>query len=174
MSFSVDDANTPAHADLTQGFNADALLVALLLILIVVPRLLQRYRLPGAVTSLALGFAAQQLDLIPPSATLNLLSTLGIVALFLFAGLEVNARDLKRDARVLLQFSAIWTTFSVLTSAGVAWAFEISPRAAVLVALGLLTPSTGFILSSIDSGGFSDDEQRAIKTKAIAAELLAL
>ena len=156
------------------GVSDEAFLVALLLVLIVVPRLLQRYRLPGAVTSLVLGFAAAQLQLVPASATLGLFSTLGIVALFLFAGLEIDAGQLRRHAGVLLQFGALWTAFALLTAWGAAYAFHLTPRSAVLVSLALLTPSTGFILSSIESGGFSDAERFAIKSKAIAAELLAL
>jgi Kef-type K+ transport system membrane component KefB len=152
----------------------DALLVALLLVLILLPRVLQRYRLPSAITSLALGFGAQQLGLIPPTATLSLLSTLGIVALFLFAGLEINAGELRRDARFLIQFGALWAVFAGLTAAGAAWAFDLNVRAALLVALGLLTPSAGFILSSLDAAGMTQAERFAIKSKVIAAELLAL
>lgn len=159
---------------LSAAISDEAFLVVLLLVLIVVPRVLQRYRLPGAITSLVLGFGAAQLQLIPPSATLGLLSTLGIVALFLFAGLEISAGELRRNARVLLQFGAIWTAFALLTAWGAARAFELAPRSALLVSLALLTPSTGFILSSLDSGGFTDEERFAIKSKAIAAELLAL
>jgi Kef-type K+ transport system membrane component KefB len=157
-----------------QTIGDDGALVVLLLFLIVVPRILQRYKLPAAVTSLVFGFAAHQLGLVPASATLNLLSTLGIVALFLFAGLEINAGELRRNARVLLQFGAIWTGFALLTAWGAAHAFDLGVRSALLVALALLTPSTGFILSSLDSGRFTDAERFAIKSKAIAAELLAL
>jgi Kef-type K+ transport system membrane component KefB len=152
----------------------DAVLVALLLVLILVPRILQRYRLPSAITSLALGFAAQQFGVVLPTGALGLLSTLGIVALFLFAGLEINARELRRDARFLIQFGALWAAFAGLTAAGAAWAFDLSVRAALLVALGLLTPSAGFILSSLDANGITQPERFAIKTKVIAAELLAL
>jgi Kef-type K+ transport system membrane component KefB len=152
----------------------DAVLVIIFLVLIVVPRALQRYRIPGAITSLALGFATHHFDLIGPSPALRLLSTLGIVALFLFAGLEINGAELRRHARILIQHGAIWTTFLVLTAFAAAQLFAPDPRAAMLIALALLTPSTGFILSTLHSGGYTADEQFAIKTKAISAELLAL
>jgi Kef-type K+ transport system membrane component KefB len=152
----------------------DAILVVILLVLIVIPRALQRYRIPGAITSLALGFGAEYFDLIPTSATLQLLSTLGIVALFLFAGLEIDVREMRRHARVLAQHGAIWTAFLLLTTVAALKVFALDPRAAMLVALALLTPSTGFILSTLPSGGYTADEQFAIKTKAISAELLAL
>lgn len=152
----------------------DLRLVILLLVLIVVPRALQRYRLPGAITSLAMGFGAQYFDLIPPSPALGLLSTLGIVSLFLFAGLEIDGRELQRNARVLLQHGAIWAGVLVLTTLAAVRVLALDPRAAVILALALLTPSTGFILSTLHSSGYSDPERFAIKTKAISAELLAL
>lgn len=154
--------------------NEDAVLVVLLLTLILVPRVLQRYRLPSAITSLILGFAAHSAGLDLPDAALNLLSTLGIVALFLFAGLEINATELRRDSRFLIQFGALWSLFAALTAAGAAWAFGLHAREALLVALGLLTPSAGFILSSLQSSGMVDAERFAVRTKVIAAELLAL
>jgi len=45
---------------------------------------------------------------------------------------------------------------------------------ATLLALALLTPSTGFILDSIELLGLAPPEKRWIKSKAIATELLAL
>jgi Kef-type K+ transport system membrane component KefB len=47
-------------------------------------------------------------------------------------------------------------------------------RASALVALALLTPSTGFILDSLDGFGLDRDQAYWVKTKAIATELLAL
>src|SRR5687768_9858373 len=109
-----------------------------------------------------------------PDSALNLLSTLGIVALFLFAGLEISASELRRNARFLVQFGVLWSAFAALTALGAAWAFDLTARAALLVALGLLTPSAGFILSSLGNSGMSAQERFAVKTKVIAAELLAL
>lgn len=154
--------------------SADLLLVVLLLVLIVVPRVLQRVGLPSAITALVLGFGAQLGGLDLPDSALNLLSTLGIVALFLFAGLEISASELRRNARFLIQFGALWSVFTGLAAYGAGWAFDLDARAALLVALGLLTPSAGFILSSLGASGMSDDERFAVKTKVIAAELLAL
>jgi Kef-type K+ transport system membrane component KefB len=152
----------------------DVRLVILLLVLIVVPRALQRYRIPSAISSLAMGFGAHHYDLIPLSPALRLLSTLGIVALFLFAGLEINGPELRRNARILLQHGAIWTVVLVLTALAAVHALTLDPRAAVILALALLTPSTGFILSTLHGSGYTEPERFAIKTKAISAELLAL
>ena len=148
--------------------------VLLLFVLFVVPRFLQRYRLPGAVTALALGVAATALGLFQHDETIALMSTFGIVALFLFAGLDIDLEDLRPDARVLAQHLAIWTvTLALLTSAAI-WVFGLAFRESALVALALITPSTGFILDSLGLFGLSESERRWTKSKAIASEILAL
>jgi len=59
--------------------------------LFIVPRILQRFRLPAAITAVGIGaLAGIQFDLFHGDPTVQLFSTLGIVALFLFAGLEVD------------------------------------------------------------------------------------
>lgn len=148
--------------------------VILLFVLFVVPRFLQRYRLPNAITSLALGAAATALGLFSHDETIALLATFGIVALFLFAGLDVDIEELKPDAKVLAQHLAIWTVTLALLTWAVGQVFALATREASLVALAVLTPSTGFILDSLELFGLSPAEKRWTKSKAIASELLAL
>ncbi|MBI4420701.1 MAG: cation:proton antiporter [Gemmatimonadetes bacterium] len=149
--------------------------VLLLFALFVFPRMLQRYRLPAAVTSVALGAAASiGLGLFTDDLTVSLLATLGIVALFLFAGLEVDFVELRREARVLVQHLVIGAAALAVTAILVQVVLGLSWRPAVLVALALLTPSTGFILDSLPSLGVSDLERFWVKSKAIATELVAL
>lgn len=148
--------------------------VILLFVLFVVPRFLQRYRLPSAVTSLALGTLAAALGLFDHDQTIALLSTFGIVALFLFAGLDVEVEELRPNLRVLVQHLAIWVVTLAGLAALIAWQGAFSARTSALIALGLVTPSTGFILDSLDLFGLSNGEKRWTKSKAIASELLAL
>lgn len=149
--------------------------VLLLFALFVVPRMLQRYRLPAAVTSVALGAAAGiGFGLFAADLTVSLLATLGIVALFLFAGLEVDYVELRREARILVQHLLIGVGALVVTAVLVQVVLHLPWRPAMLVALALLTPSTGFILDSLPSLGVSDLERFWIKSKAIATELVAL
>jgi len=165
----MQDEFTPAIA-----VSDDVMLVVALLVLIVVPRALQRYRIPAAITSLLLGFGAHQSGIVASTPALRLLSTLGIVALFLFAGLEIDGRELRRHARPLTQFGAIWLALVAITSLAAGSVLHIGTRPSILMSLALLTPSTGFILSSLSSTGYSAEERFAIKTKAISTELLAL
>ena len=151
--------------------------VYLLLIfgLLVVPRALQRFKVPAPLTSLALGIAAMLwLGASTHDPVITLMSTLGISSLFLFAGLEVDLHALRRGAGPLLAHLLIRSA----TLAGVAWLgwryAGLSWQAAALLALALLTPSTGFIVDTLGRLGLDEAERFWVTNKAIAGELLAL
>lgn len=156
-------------------FSSEIAYVALLFGLFIVPRILQRWGIPTAITAFALGAGASMgLGLFHGDGTISLLSTLGIVALFLFAGLEVSFPELRRGAAVLAQHVVI----RVLLIAATAWAIVglglLDWRPAILVALALMTPSTGFILDSLDSLAKDEQDRFWIRSKAIAVEMVAL
>lgn len=149
--------------------------IVVLFALFVIPRAMQRYAVPAAITSLALGAAAGLgFGLFQSDSTLHLLSVFGIVALFLFAGLEVDVQELRANTPVLLQHLAVRTSLLAIVAVVLKQILHLDGRAATLLALALLTPSTGFILDSIGSLGLRADEQSWVKSKAIATELLAL
>lgn len=148
--------------------------IGLIFALFLVPKLLQRYKLPGAITALLLGVVASLLGWLHGDPTINLLSTLGIVALFLFAGLEIDFAELSRNARPLAFHAAIWTGTATLAAAAAAIILGVEPRVAALVALAVVTPSTGFILSSLSGFGMDRSEQNTVRTYAIGSELIAL
>lgn len=152
----------------------DIAFVVLLFALFVIPKALQRYRLASAVTSLIMGAGATAVGLFHNDPTLHLLSTFGIVALFLFAGLEIDAHELKRQASPLILHGLVWSVMLAIGAAVTTFVFGFAVRPALLIALALLTPSTGFILSSLAGFGLLDSERFAVKTYAIASELLAL
>ncbi len=149
--------------------------VALIVALFIVPQVLQRWRLPPAITCFLLGVAGGMgLELFPKDETVKLLSTFGIVALFLFAGLEADVALIRRQRRVLVQH--LLARFGLLVAATVVLhqVFPIPTRAAALVALALLTPSAGFILHSLHLFGLLGDDVDWVKAKVVATELLAL
>ncbi|MCU0625532.1 MAG: cation:proton antiporter [Gemmatimonadaceae bacterium] len=150
--------------------------VVLLFALFVVPRVLQRYRLPAAITAFLLGAAAafSGRALIPEGPTLPLLATFGISAMFLVAGLEVNVAELRAGARVIGEHLAIRAVVLLVAGAVVSATLDVGARPAALVALALFTPSTGFILDSLPALGVGREEQFWIRAKAIATELVAL
>lgn len=152
----------------------DLTYILLLFVLFVVPRFLQRYRLPSAITSLLLGVGATALGLFEHDPTIALLATFGIVALFLLAGLDADIDELRPDVPVLLLHLGVWSVALVAVAFGASAVFDLTPRSATLVGLAVLTPSAGFILDSLGSLGLSPVEQRWTKSKAISAEFLAL
>jgi Kef-type K+ transport system membrane component KefB len=155
-------------------FKTDFLYVILLFALFVVPRILQRFGIPGALTSVALGAAAGMgLGLFQGDATAHLLASFGIVSLFLFAGLDVSLDELRREWRVLSLHLAIRAAALAATMA-VGMACGLDPRVSALVSLALLTPSTGFILDNLSSLDLDERQRFWVKSKAIATELLAL
>lgn len=149
--------------------------LALVFALLVIPRVLQRWKIPAPLTCLAFGIAAMLAwgDKVEDPAV-ALLSTLGISSLFLFAGLEVDLRALRRRLwPLLLHLSIRVATLSLV--AWLAWRYAgLGWQAAGLLALALLTPSTGFILDTLDRLGLDEQERFWVTSKAIAGELLAL
>src|SRR5690606_32417650 len=97
-----------------------------------------------------------------------------ISSLFLFAGLEVDLRELRRGMNPLLAHLVIRSA-SLAGAAWVGWRyFGLGWQAAALLALALLTPSTGFILDTLARLGLNEQERFWVTSKAIAGELLAL
>ncbi len=167
---SPDNGSEPTTSRIPEQLGFIGLLFALFL----VPKLLQRYKIPGAITALLLGVAATMLGWFHHDPTLNLLSTLGIVALFLFAGLEIDASELRRNATPLAFHAAIWAATAVVAAMLAGMLLGVEPRVAALLALALVTPSTGFILSSLADFGMDAEEQRTVRTYAIGSEIIAL
>jgi Kef-type K+ transport system membrane component KefB len=154
-------------------FPDDLGFIVLLFVLFVVPKALQRFRIPAAITSLVLGALAVNLGWVSENPTISLLATFGIVSLFLFAGLEIDGPELQRGANVLIQHALLWALLTVAIALA-ATRFGLTTRAAALTALAISTPSTGFILSSLPALGLDAGERFAVKSKAVGSELLAL
>jgi Kef-type K+ transport system membrane component KefB len=149
--------------------------LALLFSLIVIPRALQRFRLPAPLTSFGLGMlAATVLGAAYHDPTLILLASLGISSLFLFAGLEIDVTSLRRGRWQLLAHLCVRSL--VLAGSGYLGRryFGLDWKTAALLALALLTPSTGFILESLPRLGLNAEERYWVGIKAIGGEILAL
>jgi Kef-type K+ transport system membrane component KefB len=143
--------------------------------LLVFPRALQKYRIPAPLTCFVLGmYTVLGVADYSQDTTLSFLAALGISSLFLFAGLEVDLHELKKGFWPLLQHLFV-RCLAILgfTLVGVSY-FNFSVQVSGLIALALLTPSTGFILESLANLGLDEQERFWVKSKAIAGELLAL
>ncbi|MDH4114285.1 MAG: cation:proton antiporter [Burkholderiaceae bacterium] len=161
--------------ELLQAVPADLVYVSLLAGILLVPKLLQGTHVPGPVWALLLGLlVGMTLPEHSHDPVISLLATLGIASLFLFAGLEVEVKELRSAWRPLVvHLAARCVGLVIVAVLAVRWK-GFDPWAAGLLALALLTPSTGFILDTLARLGLSDETQFWIKSKAIAGELLAL
>ena len=103
-----------------------------------------------------------------------MVATLGIASLFFLAGLEVDFVEIRRQASRLSTHLAL----RVLLLVGLAWVAQryahIGWQAAILLGLGLLTPSTGFILGALPTSGLAPAEQAEVSLNAITGEVTAL
>src|SRR5277367_3712104 len=143
--------------------------------LLVVPRALQRFRLPAPLTCFVLGIVvAVWFKQLFNEQVFNVVATLGIAALFLFAGLEVNLVEIRRQIPRLSAHLAIRGLFLV-AAAWLAIRYLHMPwQPAALLALGLFTPSTGFILDTLTESGLDAREQNEVAINAISGEITAL
>lgn len=156
---------------LTEDIKLFILLVAVLLF----PKFLMRFRIPSGLTAIALGvLTGAFLGWYENSQTLYIMATLGITSLFLFAGLEVDLYEFRRDATIIIKHLAKTVALVLLCAALLSHFLDLETRAAILLSLGLTTPSTGFILNSLNGFNFTEDQRYWIRAKAIAKEVVAL
>jgi Kef-type K+ transport system membrane component KefB len=149
--------------------------LGLLFVLLLVPRLLQRFRIPAPLSAFVLGIAAASgMDGLGADPTLGLLATFGISSLFLFAGLEVEKEAFSRGRWLLASHLAIRALGLVLCAVIGARYLDLAWQVAALLGLALLTPSTGFILDTLGQQGLDDHERFWVAAKAVAGEILAL
>ncbi len=157
------------------ALDPEILVLALICGLLVVPRALQRFRIPAPLTCFAFGIGAGVLaGEFRHDTTLTLLATLGISSLFLFAGLEIDFPGLWRGRGMLL--GHLLVRLAVIAGAvwlGMTW-LALTWQVATLFVLAVLTPSTGFILDSLESLGLEEKERFWVTNKAVAGELVAL
>jgi len=143
--------------------------------LMVIPRAVQRFRIPAPLTSFGFGMvAAVFLASFSHDATLGLLATLGISSLFLFAGLDVEIEDLRRGRWTLLGHLLVRSGTLAGGSFLLIYFFGFTWQVAALLALAVLTPSTGFIIDTLSSLGLNEEERYWVTIKAVGGELLAL
>ena len=143
--------------------------------LLVVPRALQRFRLPAPLTCFALGIiVAGFFKPLVNDSVISYLATLGIAALFLFAGLEVDLAELRRQLPSLASNFAVRGLVLVACARIAALYLHLGWQVDWLLALALLTPSTGFILDMLPHSGLNHTEQSEVAIHAVTGEVTAI
>jgi Kef-type K+ transport system membrane component KefB len=158
-----------------QGPRTPFIYLAVVFGLLVVPRALQRFRLPAPLTCFAFGIiVAGFFKPLVGDSVISYLSTLGIASLFLFAGLEVDLAELRRQIPSLAGNFAIRGLILVGCARLCAVYLHLGWQVDWLIALALLTPSTGFILDMLPQSGLDQTEQTEVALNAVAGEVTAM
>jgi Kef-type K+ transport system membrane component KefB len=158
-----------------QGTSTTFIYLAVVFGLLVIPRALQRFRLPAPLTCFAFGIiVAGFFKPLVHDSVVSYLSTLGIAALFLFAGLEVDLAALRRELPSLTGHFALRGLVLVGCARLIGVFLHLGWQVDCLIALALLTPSTGFILDMLPNSGLDPTEQSEVALDAIAGEVTAV
>ncbi len=143
--------------------------------LLIIPKMLLRYRIPAALTALGFGFFTTiALGWFNDDEMILMMARLGITSLFLFAGMEVDIDELKEDSNVLIKHLTKVTLLIVAVGFGLEYFFDIGYRASMILSLGIMTPSTGFILDSLKGIHLTEGQEKWVRSKAISKELVAI
>ena len=158
-----------------QASSSTFIYLAVVFGLLVIPRALQRFRLPAQLTCFAFGIiVAGFFKPLIIDSVISYLSTLGIAALFLFAGLEVDLAELRRQLPSLAGHFAVRGLVLVVCARIFALYFHLGWQIDCMLALALLTPSTGFILDMLPHSGLDHIEQQEVALHAVAGEVTAV
>jgi hypothetical protein len=141
--------------------------------LLVAARILQRFRIPAHLTSVAFGVAVAVIlapfsqDAAPAPPVMS-----GIAPLFLFAGLKVDVHAVwlgmvpRIGHLVVRSVSARHRRMDPHASLRLRW------QVTRLLTLSLLTPSTGFIVDTLGRSGLTEGERFWVTIKAISGARL--
>ena len=158
-----------------QGPRTTFIYLAVVFGLLVIPRALQRFRLPAQLTCFAFGIIVAGFSKpLVNDTVISYLSTLGIASLFLFAGLEVDLAELRRQLRSLATHFAMRGLVLVMCACIAAKYLHLGWQVDWMIALALLTPSTGFILDMLPHSGLDHAEQSEVALHAVAGEVTAV
>ena len=144
-------------------------------LVLIFPKVLQRYKIPSGITALTIGIILSVIDPAVKSDPLfRFLSQIGITSLFLFAGLEVSFKELKKDKVYLVKYLSKFIFILGLIAFGIKSIFTIDIQSSLLLALGIFTPSAGFILTSLHAYDIDKDQEYWVKSKAISKEVISI
>ncbi len=157
------------------NITSDLEYLAIFITVLILPKVVQRLKVPSGITALIIGIALSKLDpTISGEPIFRFLSQIGITSLFLFAGLEVETSELKEDKGYLFKYLSKYTMALSIVAFSLHSLFDWSWQVALIFSLGILTPSAGFILNSLHSFNVNEDHEYWIKSKAISKEIVSI
>lgn len=159
---------------MTAPIDKEIFYLAIVCSLLIVPRILQRFRIPAPLTCMMLGIVVALQSPDSDGPIVRFAAILGISSLFLFAGLEVKFSEMRDQARPLIVFAVLRVVALVALTVIVQQLLNVPLQPACLISLALLTSSTGFILDSLDQFGIEGTDRPRVANEAIVGEVLAL
>jgi len=142
---------------------------------LLLPKMLLRFQIPPGITALLLGVLAAQFDgALIDNQLFRFLSQLGITSLFVFAGFEVDFDEINEDRSYLGKYLIKSLVAIGLIAFGLLHFFDLGVQDSIIFALGIFTPSAGFILSSLHSYSMAKDLEYWVKSKAISKEIISV
>lgn len=147
----------------------------LLGLIILVPRVLEMVRIPMPLSALALGVAwASHVEGPAAHQVVEIVATVAITMLFLFAGLEVDTARFRSHGLAFATLGVGHLVMMALLAAGVGWALDLAVQPAAILAIGLATPSAGYILDSLARSPLSPDARASSGNLALGLEVVSL
>lgn len=144
-------------------------------LLLLAPKLLLRFRIPSGISALILGICCVNfLGWFRDDQLILTLARLGITSLFLYAGMEIEMDDLKKNFKPLLKHLLQSLGLIFIIAALINYTVAVSFQVSLIISIALFTPSAGFILSSLKNYDLTADEIFWIKLKAISKEISAI
>lgn len=161
-----------AHAPTSQGLGREPIVpfAILLLVILVVPIVFERLRLPGVVGLLLAGIVLgpQGLHLLQDnSQTINLLSDIGLVYLMFVAGLEISLNQFRHTANRSLGYGSFTFGVPLLVGTMVGRIFGFDWNAAILIG-SLFASHTLLAYPIINRLGVADNEAVTVTMGATA------
>lgn len=161
-----------AHAPTSQGLGREPIVpfAILLLVILVVPIVFERLRLPGVVGLLLAGIVLgpQGLHLLQDgSQTINLLSDIGLVYLMFVAGLEISLNQFRHTANRSLGYGSFTFGVPLLVGTMVGRIFGFDWNAAILIG-SLFATQTLLAYPIINRLGVADNEAVTVTMGATA------
>ena len=147
----------------------------ILFLLFFIPKIIKRfYRIPFPITEITLGLLLGMLlpEYFYAEDALKVLSTLGIVTLFVHSGMEVDFQFIAKNRRFFIENMILHLAVIGLVGYALHELFSLTYQVAYLASLALTTPSASYIISSNSDSG--RNEKPWIEGKAIAGEVASL
>jgi Kef-type K+ transport system membrane component KefB len=147
----------------------------ILALLFFLPKVINRLtRVPDSLTELLIGIV---LGVALPSFffiddMLTVLSTIGIVTLFVFSGMDVDTSFIVKNKKFFIEHILLHILIIFIVGYAIQLWFHLSFQIAFLISLALTTPSASFILSSVKK--IEKERKQWIESKALAGEITGL